>query len=146
MTSTGTQIKKKPRANAKSTNHGGQNSEIGPYDAAADNAAHGTALRIRPCLTLSDHGHNFLELRPCSTAAVSKNRSIIIAAAAVCHLPCKGHGSTQPPSTSPPSGNASMRCKSMAAEPSRYPNHAISHPAQHHASAGVACPATVGPY
>ena len=53
--------KKKPRANAKSTNHGGRNSEIGPYDAAADNAAHGTALHIRPRLTLSvvgEGGHD----------------------------------------------------------------------------------------
>jgi len=126
-----TNMKKKPRANAKSTNHGGRNSEIGPYDAAADNAAHGPPLRIRPRLTLFDHGRNFLELRPCSTAAVPKNRSSVIAAAAavaVRHLPCKGHGSAQPPSTSTPSGNASMRRKSMAAEPSRRPNHAISSP------------------
>ena len=50
------------------------------------------------------------------------------AAAAARHLPCQGHGSAQPPSTSTPSGNASMRRKSMAAEPSRRPNHVISSP------------------
>ena len=93
--------KEKPRANAKPTNHGGRNSEIAPYDAAADNAAHGTALRIRPRLTLSNHGRNFLELCPYSTAAVPENCSSVIAALLLLSATSRAKA-TAPPSNPAP--------------------------------------------